>query len=204
MSWLGPVGRPGFKKIGCGGHIRLVAGVGHPDPFMSAHGIEVITGGDGNARVGQEAPAEHAGRFARMEKCSDRPITIKRPVGSWTAAKVQALGGLQEPKTVARIAPLGRLKVGGCVKGGDSGRLRKRRRADEQILRQSLGGADHALGHDHPADAPARHAIILAEGVDDDRIVILAEGAHFIAIINEAVINLVRYQPDALTAACTG
>ncbi len=60
------------------------------------------------------------------------------------------------------------------------------------ILRQPLDGPHHPGRHDHPADAPAGHAVVFRETVDDERLVRQRQRGNGLLGIPEPVVDLVR------------
>ena len=57
-----------------------------------------------------------------------------------------------------------------------------------------------ALRHDHPADAPAGHAVIFRERVDHDRVVVGRQSRRCRPRVGQAMIDLVRNEPEAQSA----
>ena len=74
------------------------------------------------------------------------------------------------------------------------------RGADEQVLRQPLDRADVILRHHHPADAPPRHAEILAERIHHIDVIAQFQRRHGARAMMQPVIDLVRHEPQAPVA----
>ncbi len=77
-------------------------------------------------------------------------------------------------------------------------------RADEHVLGDALDGADHRLGDDHPADAPAGHAEIFGETVDDHDIIRDLKRRVEARAVIQPVIDLVRDHADAKRGRARG
>ncbi len=78
------------------------------------------------------------------------------------------------------------------LEAGQRGMLRHGARTDEEVLCQPLHDRDHGLGHDHPAQAPARHVEVFAEAVDADDV--LADRERRVPeglLVGEAEVDLV-------------
>ncbi len=72
-----------------------------------------------------------------------------------------------------------------------------------KVLRQPLDGPHQPLRHDHPADPPAGHAMVLREGVDDHRIGLELQRGGGGRAVGEAMIDLVRDQRQAEAAGAS-
>ena len=69
---------------------------------------------------------------------------------------------------------------------------------DVEVLGDALDRAHQRLGQHHPADAPAGHAVVFGERVDDDRVAVgeLQRGRRR-AGVDQAVVDLVGDEEDA-------
>ncbi|MNV47508.1 hypothetical protein D3C71_1393780 [compost metagenome] len=64
-------------------------------------------------------------------------------------------------------------------------------RADLQAGGDLLHRGHHVLGHDHPAQAPARHVEVLREAVDDDDVVVQRQRGAGVALVRQAQVDFV-------------
>ena len=99
---------------------------------------------------------------------------------------------------VVLVAVLDRLKLGAAVERGLRRDLRQRRHRDREIALQAVHRAHQRRRHDHPADAPAGHAEVFRERVDDHGVVRHAQRGFRGHRVVEAVIDLVGDEADAL------
>ena len=80
--------------------------------------------------------------------------------------------------------------------------LRRRRRAEHEVLRQLLDVAHEGLGNHHPAQAPAGHLEVLGEAVDDPDVVAGSAGGGCVTVVGETVVDLV--DQEVTVASATG
>ncbi len=103
---------------------------------------------------------------------------------------------VEQDAPVLLVAVLDRLHLGAPVERRLGRDLGQRRHRDREIALQALDRADERLRQHHPADAPAGHAEIFRERVDDDGVVGELRGGLGRERIVEAVIDLVGDEPD--------
>ena len=104
---------------------------------------------------------------------------------------------LQQQGAVCGVACLHRFQFLARVERGEGGDLGKVGRRDVEVLRQPLDRAHETLRHDHPADAPAGHAVVFRERVDHDRVVVGRQRRRRRRGVGEAMIDLVGDEPQA-------
>ena len=131
----------------------------------------------------------------------DVGIGIEGPVGRRAHAKAQPCQPGIEHLPILGVMRLLHLGIVPLAERCSRRHLTQRRGGDEQVLLQHLGAPHQVLGQHHPADAPAGHAVVFGERVDDDGIVADLQRRRLFRAIGQAVIDLVGDQRDALPLA---
>jgi hypothetical protein len=132
---------------------------------------------------------------------ADVQIEVEGTVRGRHPAQAHRGQGCQEMGAVASIALDSPLQLFPVLERTERCVLGEGGRRDEQVLRQPGRGLDQILRQHEPAQAPARHAEIFREAVDDDGLVREGEDGLGWLAVGDAVIDLVRDDPDAAIPA---
>ena len=163
--------------------------------------VEVHARGRRDVGLLEEAPAQGDGIVG---EAADVGVEVERAVRGGEAVEPSPMQLLQEEGAVGAIALDARLQFGQCLESSQSRVLRHGRRRDEQVLPKPAHGVDQILRQHEPAQAPARHAEILGEAVDDDGVLAERQDRLGRLVVGDAVIDLIRDDPYAPAAAPAG
>ena len=137
---------------------------------------------------------------------------VERPVGrcSITPAQADSVVQQQLPGPSELGDGLVALAVGLLREGRHGGILCGRRGTQRDVAGKRVDGAHEVLGQQHPAQTPARHAPVLAEGGDDDGRLVALPGADAAWVggpglgIGHPVVDLVADEAHAVVGAPAG
>ena len=125
-------------------------------------------------------------------------VEIERAVDGEEPLKPGLRQSVDQDAAVFLVAVLDGLHLVAPVEGRRRRDLRERRHRDREVLLQALDRPHQRIRHHHPADAPAGHAEVFRERIDDHRMVgELRRGLGRERIV-EPVIDLVGDEADAL------
>src|SRR5262245_9326167 len=119
-------------------------------------------------------------------------IEIEGPVHREKLLEPRLRQAGEQDAAVLLVAVLDVLHLGTALECRLGRNLRQRRDRDREIALQAIDRTQERLRHHHPSDAPAGHAEIFRERVDDHGIVGHARGGFRREGVVEAVIDLVR------------
>ena len=164
------------------------AGIGKSHELLAAGGVEVVARRRGDADLVEHAAGQLTARGGVL---ADVGVDIEGAVGRQDVGQSGLGQFVEQDRPVGRIHLAVSLQLLGRIERAEGCVLGDHRRADEQVLRETLDRSHEALGHHHPADPPARHREVFGETIDDDGLVRILQRRVGGRVVGQTVIDLV-------------